>query len=133
MKTYLTVLFAGAVFASTAFATDGDPLREERFKAKTGRYSSTEETRRLALAPNSGVRKEECTNHECCRHERTAQNHVKATVATGETQSFFDAWSRAKWGRNIRGTNDGSEVQLVLAVPAGDSHAVACDHPKCCD
>src|SRR5712692_3307872 len=128
MKTYLTVFFAGAVLTSVAFAADSDPFREERFKAKTGRYTPTEEARLQAFNRKLSVRKEECTNQECCRHEHTAsQKQVKAIP--GETQ-FFNAWSRAKWGRNIRRVEDRPQVQLAQATPAGDSSAARCDRPK---
>jgi hypothetical protein len=98
MKTYLTVLFAGAVLASSTFAAD---------------------------TTKPGTHKEECTKGECCRHEHAA-------AALKETQSNFDAWSRAKWGRNIRAANDRPAVRLAQTTPAGDSRAL-CDHPKCCD
>ena len=72
----------------------------------------------------ASVHKDECTKRECCRHEGAA--------ASKGTQTFFDAWSRAKWGRNIRETNDQPAVRLAQTTQAGDSHAV-CEHPKCCD
>jgi hypothetical protein len=97
MKTYLTVLFAGTLLTSVAFAAD---------------------------ARKPGAHQEECAKQECCRHEHAA--------ASSGTQSFFDAWSRAKWGRNIRATNDRPKVQLAQTTPDGDS-PTACDHPKCCD
>ena len=95
MKTYLTVLFAGSVLTSVAFAADMKP----------------------------GAHHQECTKRECCRHEHAA--------ASRGAQSYFDAWSRAKWGRNIRATQR-PEGQVAQASPAGDPPAV-CEHPKCCE
>ena len=133
MKTYLTVFFAGAMLASTAFAVDDDPFREERLKAKTGRYSQAEEARRQMLTVKAKARTEECADKKCCRskHGRPEQQ-AKAIAASIETESFFDKWSRAKWGRNIR--RDGRpEAQLAQARPAAASLCADCDHPKCCD
>jgi hypothetical protein len=95
MKTYLTVLFAGAVLTSVGFAAD-------------------------TMKP--GAHKEECTKRECCRHEHAA--------ASKEAQSYFDAWSRAKWGRNIRAT-ERTAGQLAQASSA--DLPAACDNPKCCE
>ena len=101
MKTYLTVVFAGAVLTSAVFAADT-------------RTPSTH--------------KEACTKQECCHEHTAAQKQIKANADSTRTQSHFDAWSRAKWGRNIRTTNDREGVALAQTSPAG-----ACDHPKCCD
>jgi hypothetical protein len=126
MKTYLTVFCAGVVLASMAFGAQGDPFQEERFKAKTGRYTQAEEARRLTAAAKSDVRTEKCMDQECCRHQDGASQ--KQTDA----QAFFDAWSRAKYGRNIREAQDRSEVRLA-SMPAGSSSGAMCGHPKCCD
>jgi hypothetical protein len=118
MKTYLTVFCAGVVLASMAFGAQGDPFQAERFKAKTGRY--------MTVAGTSNVQAEKCMDQECCRQQDGASQ--KQTDA----QAFFDAWSRAKYGRNIREAQDRSEVRLA-SMPAGSSSGAMCGHPKCCD
>jgi hypothetical protein len=115
MKTYLTVFCAGVVLASMAFGAQGDPFQAERFKAKTGRY--------MTVAATSNVQAEKCMDQECCRHQDGASQ--KQTDA----QAFFDVWSRAKYGRNIREAQDRTEVQLAHSKAA----AAMCGHPKCCD
>jgi hypothetical protein len=123
MKTYLTVFCAGVLLASMAFGAQGDPFREERFKAKTGRYTQAEEARRLTVSGKSNATAEKCSDQVCCRHQDGA------SPKQSEAQSFFDAWSRAKYGRNIREAQDRTEVQLAQSMPAG----AMCGHPKCCD
>ncbi len=78
MKTLTTVLFAGAMLASACFATPNDPLAEERFKMKTGRYTPVEEARRQALDkqktenPQKTETKPDCMEHGCCRGANVA-------------------------------------------------------------
>jgi hypothetical protein len=163
MKTFLNVMLAAAMLVSVSLSADGDPLREERFKAKTGRYTPAEEARRQALTAR-------CSDHECCRHKHVAAQ--QATAATNwknlwfqskwgrsirmdelrqlkaqtgsttslpqtrasETQTFFDSWSRAKWGHNLRQVNDQPQMRVAQIAPAqpAPSACATCDHPKCC-
>ena len=86
MKTYLAVFFTAAMLASMAFGADRDPFQEERFKAKTGRYTLAEETRRQALAQLSNTRTEECIKPNCCRHKHVAtRRQVTEKVASTDS------------------------------------------------
>lgn len=50
MKALMMIAFAGAMLASVSVAGTNDQCAEERLKAKTGRYSPAEESRRAKLA-----------------------------------------------------------------------------------
>ena len=140
MKTYSKIVIAGALLASMSFAQQGDPFREERFKAKFGRYSQAEEARRKSTSEKAtpgGT----CADASCCRHRQDAQNLQLSTVsaktkfASNQNQAFFDAWSKAKFGRVFRPIESQSEQKLAQASAANSGAAVTehCDHPTCCD
>ena len=80
MKTYVAVLLAGAMLSATAFAAEGDSSREERFKAKYGRYTPTEEVRLQALA-DQDTSQRQCTGHECCSKRRPASRDNSRMLA----------------------------------------------------
>jgi hypothetical protein len=162
MKTFFSVMLAGAMLVSVSWSADSDPSREERFKTKTGRYTPAEEARRQAVT--------KCSDRECCRHKHvavpqaTAESNWKSMwfqskwgrstridelrqlkaqagsttslpqTRASEAQTFFDLWSRAKWGRNLRRVNEQSQIQIAQATPAqsAPSPCATCDHPKCC-
>jgi hypothetical protein len=63
MKTMTTVLLAGAMLASTAFAGVSNRWVAERFQAKMGR-ALPEQKAKPAAAANEG--------HGCCRHMQEA-------------------------------------------------------------
>jgi hypothetical protein len=145
MKTYSKILIAGTLLASMSFGQQGDPFREERFKAKFGRYSQAEEARRH-LTSRKAVSEEPCADRECCRHKHAANYQpiptVQATttapkneVASNETQAFLDAWSRAKFGRVIRRAESPSVEKLAQASRANAEVPVSdvCECPTCCD
>jgi hypothetical protein len=160
MKTFSNIVIAGALLASMSFAQHGDPFREERFKAKFGRYSQAEEARQNAIN-GKAVSEKKCADHECWRHQHTATGNVgvnslfqaklghpvnnqprprvqantttpKNEVASNQSQAFLNAWSQAKFGRVIRRAESPSGAQ---ASPTISAVAVAehCDRPRCCD
>ena len=96
MKTFLAVLFAGAMLSTAAFSADGDPYREERFKAKYGRYTPAEEARRQAIVQQERATAKQCASYECCSHKRVAQENSKVTGS-----AWLNLWSQSKWGRTI--------------------------------
>lgn len=126
MKTFLTVLFTGAMLSSAAFSSDGDPYREERFKAKFGRYTAIEEARRAALVQQTRTSAKECAKHECCSHKGMTHQTPKA-VSNGNV-AFAEAWAQAKFGRSLRRT--GTVVQTATVEQPAVS---MCDDPKCCE
>ena len=95
----LVFLIAGALFVSTAFGSD--PYAEERFKAKYGRYTPAEETRREAAkkaqattAKSDHPQAQMCEIPNCCKRETKA---ATAKVSTADTHA--EALFRAKYGR----------------------------------
>jgi hypothetical protein len=97
MKRLLAVLFAGAMLSSAAFAADSDPFREERYKAKFGRYTPAEEARRAALVPKKLVGAEKCTSQDCC-----SGHAITTKTAVSDSAAFTEAWAQAKFGRSLR-------------------------------
>jgi hypothetical protein len=131
MKTFVVIL-AGALFVSTAFASD--PYAEERFKAKYGRYTPAEEARREALkkpakAQSAALEAEVamCEMPGCCKPGAAAKSEVSAGDA------HIDALFRAKFGR----PSPVEEARIAEAKrePAVSARAVTsprCDR-NCCD
>jgi hypothetical protein len=140
MTTYSKIFIAGALLASMSFAQQGDPFREERFKAKFGRYSQAEEARRKSIGEKA-ISDEKCADRECCRHQHATQNvqaspvSAKKEVTSNQNQAFFDAWSKAKFGRIIRRVESPSGEKLAQASPTTSGAPVSerCDRPTCCD
>jgi len=140
MTTYSKILIAGAVLASMSFAQQGDPFREERFKAKFGRYSQAEEARRKSIGEDA-ISEEKCADRECCRHQHATQKvqagavSAKKEVTSNQNQAFFDAWSKAKFGRIIRRVESPSGEKLAKASPTNSGTPVSerCDRATCCD
>jgi len=138
MTTYSKIVIVGALLASMSFAQQGDPFREERFKAKFGRYSQAEKARRTSMSERAIA--QECGDRECCHHQHATQNLrasavEKKEVTTNENQVFLDAWSKAKFGRLIRRVESPSGEKLAQASPkhSGTLVAKSCDRPTCCD
>ena len=157
MNKLMTVIYAGAMLASVSAASASDQWAEEILKAKTGRYSPAEESRRAELARMVKHGPEEC-QAACCREHSSSThgNSTRAATATGEflkaklgrgstrvaaneykhqaiadvQPSFSDAWARATFGRDL---SAGSHVQKV----PGNSGALAacsmCSRHSCCD
>jgi hypothetical protein len=129
MNTFSKIVIAGSLLATMAFAQQGDPFREERFKAKFGRYSQAEEARRKSIAANPRS-EEKCANHACCRHPHAANKEVSFS----QNQAFLDTWSKAKFGRGIRTADSPSAAKLAQASPANSQTAAqSCDRPTCCE
>ena len=93
MKKLMTVLFAGAMLASVSAASASDQWAEERLKAKTGRYSPAEETRRAQFARTVKHTPEGC-QAACCREHSPSTNQSFGTAAV-PTSEFL----KAKLGR----------------------------------
>jgi hypothetical protein len=132
MKTAL-VLLAGAMFLSTAFAND--PSFEERFKAKTGRYTPAEEARRERVARVEEARQVEtasCERHSCCAGHKS----VTGERETRLPDTVAEAWYRAKFGR----TSPSKELRLnarrlkatdeVLVAKASTCEQGCCTHER---
>ena len=140
MNTYSKVVIAAALLASMSFAQQGDPFREERFKAKFGRYSQAEEARRKSISEKA-ISGEKCADRECCRHQHAAQHlqasavSAKKEVTSNGNQAFLDAWSKAKFGWVIRKVESPSGQKLAQASPTNSGAQVSerCDRPSCCD
>ena len=157
MNKLLTVIFAGAMLASGSAASASDRWAEERLKAKTGRYSPAEESRRAELARTVNHRPEEC-QAACCREHSpsTHGNSTRAATATAEflkaklgrdstrvaaneykhqaiadvRPSSSDAWARAKFGRDL---SAGSHVQKVPGNSEALAACIMCSRRSCCD
>ncbi len=96
MKTSMTVLMAGAIMASASFASANDGLAEERYKMKSGRYTPSEESRRMALKQKAESGAMECVG--CCRHGAAASSQRHESLSPARAEQVF----RAKWGRYTR-------------------------------
>jgi hypothetical protein len=138
MKTFSKIIIAGALLTSMSFAQQGDPFREERFKAKFGRYSQAEEACRKSINAKAAS-EEKCADRECCRHQHAAQNlqasaeSAKKEVLSNQNQAFFDAWSKAKFGRVIRPVESGQKLAQASPTDSGTPLPERCDRPTCCD
>ncbi len=64
----VAVLFAGVLFSSTIFAGQGDPGAEARFRAKFGRSTPAEESRKAVSAVKAD-RQMDCATCECCHRK----------------------------------------------------------------
>jgi hypothetical protein len=151
MKTLMIVAFAGAMLTSVSAAGTNDQWSEERMKAKTGRYSPAEESRRAALAKAAGQANAEC--HEaCCRREQSAPaakrteeflrakyGRTAAPAASAQNEEHqvkrtepasTTAWERAKFGRSLRESADG-QTHIKGAHEVAICHM--CARPACCD
>ena len=112
MKTFLTVLFAGVLLASTGFSAS-DPFAEMRFKMKTGRNTPAEEARLKAVAQVNETGKMECAGHVCCRKAKAA-----ATNSVG--RQFLNA----KLGRHDTDTDSQPRIESA-AMPRPTDATVA--------
>ncbi|MDZ4803216.1 MAG: hypothetical protein SGI92_34080 [Bryobacteraceae bacterium] len=120
MTTLLTVIVAGALLATGTLATATDAAFEERFRAKTGRYTQAEEARRQRIADTSENRECAMPTISCCTRNAHTQNTVAPNppwlnVKQGRTSttpatctrdnnkaaaavSEAETWHRAKYG-----------------------------------
>jgi hypothetical protein len=120
MKTFMTVLFAGAMLASTTFAAASDPLAEERFKMKTGRYTPAEEARLQVLTKKTEAGGMDC-EHTCCRSARVRSHEQHTNAAPAWAEQVFNA----KLGRNTAA----EEARLLVAKARG-KHGEAASNIK---
>ena len=156
MNKLMTVIFAGAMLASVSAAGASDQWAEEILKAKTGRYSPAEESRRAQLARTVKHNPDEC-QAACCR-EHSSSTHGNSTTASTATGGFLkaklgrestrvaaneyknaiadvqpstsDAWARAKFGRDL---SAGSHVQKVPENSEALAACIMCSRRSCCD
>jgi hypothetical protein len=151
MRTLMIVALAGAMLTSASVAGTNDQWSEERMRAKTGRYSPAEESRRAALAKAARQAKAEC-QEACCRREQSApvpqwteeflrakfgrtsapaasiqneEHHVKRTEPSSTA-----AWERAKFGRSLGESADG-QADRKSTPEVAVCHM--CARPACCD
>lgn len=155
MRIIMTVAIAATMFATVA-AKANDNWAEERYKAKTGRYTPAEEARRASAARKANPKAQACAEHSCCR--RAADSHNERTVGsiqtrellraklgrdfmvqplpqqdqqreieTGGKPNFSEEWWHAKWGRT-RNTvqNEQAMVADAKASRLGSSKALSC-------
>ena len=157
MNKLMTVIFAGAMLASVSAASASDQWAEERLKAKTGRYSPREESRRAELARTVKHGPEDC-QAACCR-EHSSMTHQNSATTTGPTSEYLRAksgravsapptrdhkqhastsaetnssnsWARAKFGRDV--TQGGPTGQAPAStVTLAACHM--CGRTACCD
>ena len=147
----MIVAFAGAMLTSVSAAGTNGQWSEERMKAKTGRYSPAEESRRAALAKAADQANPEC-QEACCRREPTApvakrteeflrakfgrtaapaasvqkeEHHVERTEPSSTA-----AWERAKFGRSLRESVDG-QADRMSTPEVAVCHM--CARTSCCD
>ena len=151
MKTLMIVAFAGAMLTSVSAAGTNGQWSEERMKAKTGRYSPAEDSRRAQLARAAKQTATEC-QEGCCRRDPSAPvakrteeflrakfGRTAAPAASiqneehrvGRTEpSSTAAWEQAKFGRSLRGTADGQADRRSTTEFAG---CHMCARTSCCD
>jgi hypothetical protein len=157
MKKLMTVVFAGAMLASISAASASDQWVEERLKAKTGRYSPAEESRRAQLARTAKHAPEDC-QAACCRTHSSAKPQSSAATAgptseyleaksgrglsapvshdrkqhasANETSKPSNAWARAKFGRDLN-----ADGQIGQAPASTETLAACqmCGRSACCD
>jgi hypothetical protein len=151
MKTLMIVAFAGALLTSLSAAGTNNQWSEERIKAKTGRYSPAEESRRAELARQAKETATECQDG-CCRRNPSAPvakrteeflrakfGRTAAPAASIQNEehrvertepSSTAAWERAKFGRSLRETADG-QADGKSTMEVAVCHM--CAPTSCCD
>jgi hypothetical protein len=97
MKTAM-VLFAGVMISTTALATQGDPMAEERYRMKYGRYTAAEEARQKA-AKERAADATEYVGQSCCRHMKHEHSVGKMTPNSVSAEAHF----KIKYGRSTPG------------------------------
>jgi hypothetical protein len=109
MKTGMIIL-TGAMLSFTAFAWQSDPMAEERYKLKHGRYTSAEELRQKALKEARGRAPEESHVAACCRK-------INAALKNSGRETFADERFRAKYGRSAPATeaHEAREAEVAAA------------------
>lgn len=157
MNRLMTVIFAGAMLASISAASASDQWTEERQKAKMGRYSPAEESRRSQLPRTVKHAPEEC-QAACCR-QHSHSTEPSSAAAAGPTSEYLkaksgravsasashdhkqhasatapsspsNAWARAKFGRDL--SPDG-HVRQAPATTGTLAACHMCGRTECCD
>ena len=113
MKLLTTVLMAAALTVSAGLAGVTDQMAEERYRAKYGRYTPAEETRRQASLEARKNTPASCDRDACC-HAAPAKAALRGNVVNTATASDVAERFRAKWGRNP----SGMEPARAAADPA---------------
>lgn len=113
MKTAM-VLFAGVVIASATLVGQGDPMAEERYRMKYGRYTPAEEARQKA-AKEKATDVTEYVGQSCCRHMKHGVSGETVTLNSTSTE----AWFKMKYGRSTPGaeaSQKAAEEQLAAHI-----------------
>lgn len=116
MKTAM-VLFAGVVIATTALAAQGDPMAEERYRMKYGRYTPAEEARQKA-AKARAADVTEYVGQSCCRHMKHENSAEKVTPNSASSEAHF----KMKYGR----ATPGAEARAKAAEEQVATHIRKC-------
>ena len=149
MKALMMIAFAGAMLTSVSVAGTNDQWAEERLKAKTGRYSPAEESRRAKPASGAKHAADVCQN-ACCRHEQStvpkrteefmaakfgrkaatvASHHKEQHAARGEPSDAANR-ERAKFGCVLSKTAD-EQANRQSTPEVAVCHM--CSRNSCCD
>jgi len=100
MNTLITLVMAGALVATSVVAGVNDQLTEERYRAKYGRYTPAEESRRKAAEVTRAHTATACEREACCQRIASKAS-VNRRVLGVLSNSDADARFRAKWGRGF--------------------------------
>ena len=114
MKTRMMIL-TGAMLSFTAFAWQGDPMAEERYKLKYGRYTPAEEARQKALKEARGKAADESDVSACCRK-------MNAALKKSGRETFADERFRVKYGRSAPAT----EARAATDAEVAAAHVSKC-------
>ena len=115
MKTLMTMLVAGAMLASAAHANSADPMADERFRAKYGRYTPAEETRRHAV--EQAKQEANSCEHGCC--EQTPGSKAD-TASKAEENQWATEYVRAKLGRTAENLTSSTVARNRVPVTRND-------------
>jgi hypothetical protein len=113
MKTAM-FLFAGVMISTTALATQGDPMAEERYRMKYGRYTPAEEARQKAAKERSADATA-YVGQSCCRHMKHETTVERVTLNSASTEAYF----KMKYGRSIPGAEareKAAEEQVAMHI-----------------
>ena len=111
------VLFAGVMIATTALVAQGDPMAEERYRMKYGRYTPAEEARQKA-AKERAADATEYVGQSCCRHMKHENSGEKVTPNSASTEAYF----KMKYGRSV----PGAEAREKAAAEQVATHIRKC-------
>ena len=88
------ILLTGAILSVAAFSAHSDPLAEERYRAKYGRYTPAAEARQEAARQLTAAMASRVEASVCCQQMKVASRNAAVT------ESSTDMHFRAKYGRS---------------------------------